>query len=73
MADPATDSSQNVENSEVAPPARIVVIGTGWWGQGWHLPHLHRNPNSVVAAIVDTNPNPTASSSGCNQTCNEQK
>jgi predicted dehydrogenase len=73
MADPATDSSQKVENSEVAPPARIAVIGTGWWGQGWHLPHLHRNPNSVVAAIVDTNPNPTASSSGCNQTCSEQK
>ena len=59
MADPA--SGHQEESSAEAPPARIAVVGTGWWGQGWHLPHLHRNPDSVVAAIVDTNPNPTAS------------
>ena len=29
----------------MAPPpkARVVVLGAGWWTQGWHLPHLHRH------------------------------
>jgi len=36
-----------------AAPARIVLCGAGWWSQGWHLPHLERNPNSQLAAIVD--------------------
>jgi predicted dehydrogenase len=33
--------------------ARIAVSGAGWWGQGWHLPHLHRHPDAAVAAIVE--------------------
>lgn len=33
--------------------ARIAVVGAGSWSQGWHLPQLHRNPKSEVAAIVD--------------------
>lgn len=33
--------------------ARIAVSGAGWWGQGWHLPHLHRRPDAMVAAIVE--------------------
>ena len=36
--------------------AQIALIGCGWWAQGWHLPHLHRNPKSVIVAIVDTSP-----------------
>jgi len=49
-------------DQDTRPPARIAVIGTGWWGQGWHLPQLHRNCGaSVVAAIVDTNSHPTSS------------
>lgn len=34
--------------------AKIVVVGAGWWTQGWHLPHLHRNPKAEIAAIIDT-------------------
>lgn len=43
-----------------ADQARIVVIGVGWWGQGWHLPALNRNPDSVVAAIVDSSTTPSS-------------
>eukprot|EP00933_Yihiella_yeosuensis_P058784 TRINITY_DN5949_c2_g1_i1.p1 TRINITY_DN5949_c2_g1~~TRINITY_DN5949_c2_g1_i1.p1 ORF type:complete len:371 (+),score=73.18 TRINITY_DN5949_c2_g1_i1:41-1153(+) len=38
--------------------AQIAVIGGGWWSQGWHLPHLHRNPKSDITAIVEPNPAP---------------
>ena len=33
--------------------ARIAVSGAGWWGQGWHLPHLHRRSDAMVTAIVE--------------------
>jgi hypothetical protein len=32
--------------------ANIVLIGAGWWAQGWHLPHLHRNEEVTISAIV---------------------
>ena len=38
--------------------ARIALIGAGWWSQGWHLPHLHRNPKAKIAAIVDPTAHP---------------
>ena len=38
--------------------ARIAVLGAGWWSQGWHLPHLSRNPEVKIAAIIEPNPNP---------------
>jgi predicted dehydrogenase len=41
--------------------ARIAVSGAGWWGQGWHLPHLHRRSDAVIAAIVEINPSPRSS------------
>ena len=44
--------------------ARIAVSGAGWWGQGWHLPHLHRRSDAKIAAIVETNPRPTSSNAG---------
>mmetsp|Transcript_54565 Transcript_54565/g.165233 ORF Transcript_54565/g.165233 Transcript_54565/m.165233 type:complete len:387 (+) Transcript_54565:55-1215(+) len=34
-------------------PARIAVVGAGWWSQGAHLPQLHANPLAKVAAIVE--------------------
>eukprot|EP01043_Picozoa_sp_COSAG02_P030048 COSAG02_NODE_1900_length_10458_cov_4.285838_4_plen_394_part_00 len=40
--------------------ARIVLIGAGWWSQGWHLPHLHRNPKAKIVAIVDPTPHPVS-------------
>jgi hypothetical protein len=40
--------------------ANIAVIGTGWWSQGWHLPHLHRNDRVKLAAIVDSSSHPTS-------------
>lgn len=30
----------------------------GWWSQGWHLPHLSRNPKSQIAAIIDASDHP---------------
>ena len=41
-----------------AAPARIAVLGAGWWSQGWHLPDLKNHPGAVIAAIVDPNPEP---------------
>jgi predicted dehydrogenase len=41
-------------------PARIAVIGAAWWSQGWHLPQLERNPDSVIAAIMQRSEQPTA-------------
>lgn len=38
----------------------IAVIGAGWWSQGWHLPHLARNPRAKIAAIIDTSDHPTS-------------
>lgn len=34
------------------------MCGAGWWSQGWHLPHLDRNPEAEIAAIVEPNPAP---------------
>lgn len=45
---------------EREPPARIAVIGAAWWSQGWHLPHLFRNPNAEIAAIMQRSEQPTA-------------
>ena len=42
------------------PPARIAVIGAAWWSQGWHLPHLFRNPYAEIAAIMQRSEQPTA-------------
>ena len=36
-----------------APKARVVVLGAGWWTQGWHLPHLHRHPDAEIIAVID--------------------
>ncbi|GKY93916.1 hypothetical protein MPSEU_000358500 [Mayamaea pseudoterrestris] len=36
------------------PVAKIVVIGAGWWSQGWHIPQLARNPRVELVAIVDS-------------------
>ena len=44
----------------VPPPARVAVIGAAWWSQGWHLPQLHRNPDSVIAAIMQRSEQPKA-------------
>ena len=35
------------------PKAKVVVLGAGWWTQGWHLPHLHRHPDAEIIAVVD--------------------
>ena len=33
--------------------ARIAVAGCGWWTQGWHLPHLARNPDAEICALIE--------------------
>jgi predicted dehydrogenase len=38
----------------VSPPARIGVIGAGWWATSYHLPALVRHPRAEVIAVVDT-------------------
>ena len=47
----ATRSTRSLETDNDAA-ANIVLIGAGWWSQGWHLPHLHRNEKVRIAAIV---------------------
>jgi predicted dehydrogenase len=50
----------HVTMSETPRPARIAVIGAAWWSQGWHLPQLHRNPDSEIAAIMQRSEQPVA-------------
>ena len=45
-------------NMAAAPKARVVVLGAGWWTQGWHLPHLRRHADAEIVAVVDPCPNP---------------
>jgi predicted dehydrogenase len=47
--------------TSVKEKANIAVIGAGWWSQGWHIPHLHRNPGVHLIAIVDTSHHPKSS------------
>jgi len=57
-------SPSRIERRLSASPAssgrlpRIAVAGAGWWAQGWHIPHLHRNPSVEFAAIVDPSTHP---------------
>ena len=39
-------------------PAKIAVIGAGWWGQGWHIPCIFRNPDADLVAVVDQSEHP---------------
>ena len=50
-----------VGDSDVQRVARIAVVGCGWWTQGWHLPHLERNPGAVIAGLCDPSPSLTSS------------
>jgi len=59
MAVVTGSSSPKKASTECPKKARVVVCGAGWWAQGWHLPHLHRNPEAEIAAIVEPNPAPT--------------
>lgn len=49
-----TQQPHNLKEAMTSSPAKIVVIGAGWWSQGWHLPHLHRNPRAQLVAVVDS-------------------
>jgi predicted dehydrogenase len=40
----------------VTAPARIGVIGAGWWSWTAHLPSLARNPQADLVAICDPDP-----------------
>ena len=52
------DSPCSAEGMADAPKARVVVLGAGWWTQGWHLPHLQRHADAEVVAVVDPCANP---------------
>lgn len=58
MAVVADGSTPKRARTDCPRRARVVVCGAGWWAQGWHLPHLRRNPESEIAAIVEPNPSP---------------
>jgi len=58
----ATASSEHTALCTKAT-VRIAVCGAGWWAQGWHLPHLHRNPRATIVAIVEPNPTPRSATS----------
>lgn len=38
----------------MSKPARIGVIGTGWWATQHHIPALLAHPNTELVAIADT-------------------
>ncbi|WP_131735456.1 Gfo/Idh/MocA family protein [Actinomadura roseirufa] len=38
------------------PPARIAVVGCGWWSTYAHLPALAAHPDARIAALVDPDP-----------------
>ena len=37
-------------------PARIAIIGTGWWSTYAHIPKLQQNPDAELVAICDRDP-----------------
>jgi len=53
-----TVRSRATIKEESTSTANVVLIGAGWWSQGWHLPHLHRNERVKISAIVDSAPHP---------------
>jgi hypothetical protein len=53
--------SQRSFSTSIKEKANIAVIGAGWWSQGWHIPHLHRNPGAHLTAIVDSALHPKSS------------
>lgn len=61
MTKPPSRWYSSRESSFCETKASIVLIGAGWWSQGWHLPHLHRNEEVTISAIVDSSPQPTSS------------
>eukprot|EP00984_Skeletonema_dohrnii_P006164 scaffold2199_cov120-Skeletonema_dohrnii-CCMP3373.AAC.5 len=60
MAKPQLKRWYSSRDSSCSTKANIVLIGAGWWSQGWHLPHLHRNEEVTISAIVDSSPHPTS-------------
>lgn len=52
--------NNRAKTADEPPPAGIAVIGAAWWSQGWHLPQLERNPDAVIAAIMQRSEQPTA-------------
>lgn len=59
-AQDASAAAEAAETASAPPPARIAVIGAGWWAQTRHLPHLSRNADAEIAAIVEPCGQPTA-------------
>ncbi|CAE6967744.1 pht4 [Symbiodinium natans] len=54
MASPSGPEGVQAKTAgEAGSVARIVLVGAGSWAQGWHLPHLRRNPAAELVAIVD--------------------
>jgi predicted dehydrogenase len=49
-----SDTKSLVIHPSMTTPAKIVVIGAGWWSQGWHIPQLDRNERAELVAIVDS-------------------
>ncbi|KAL7533007.1 hypothetical protein ACHAWF_004312 [Thalassiosira exigua] len=60
-ASASRSSSSESTTDEEAGTADVVLVGAGWWSQGWHLPHLHRNERVRISAIVDSAPHPKSS------------
>mmetsp|Transcript_19791 Transcript_19791/g.29034 ORF Transcript_19791/g.29034 Transcript_19791/m.29034 type:complete len:398 (+) Transcript_19791:463-1656(+) len=52
------DSTKRKDSFITDSKANVALIGAGWWSQGWHLPHLSRNQNVNIVAIVDTSDQP---------------
>ena len=61
MAESKYSKDETISCEQGKGKASIALIGAGWWSQGWHLPHLSRNENVSIAAIVDTSHHPKSS------------
>ena len=69
MAKPQFKRWYSSQDFSCGTKASIVLVGAGWWSQGWHLPHLHRNEEVTISAIVGERKNCAHQNNMINVSC----
>ena len=47
---------RQIEETLLTRPARVGVIGTGWWATSYHLPTLAAHPHAELVGVADIDP-----------------